>query len=77
MIHLTNDAVQNKCEDYGKYEPGNKLSYVDLQRYLDITYTEQKPSMQTHIYPRMKVSYNASTNTSFCLCWLKMSCMVD
>jgi hypothetical protein len=35
FIHLTNDAVQNKCEDYGKWENGNKLSYSDFQRYLD------------------------------------------
>jgi tubulin monoglycylase TTLL3/8 len=27
MVHLTNDAVQKKAEDYGKFEPGNKLSY--------------------------------------------------
>ena len=30
MIHLTNDAIQKKCEDYGKFEPGNKLSYSDF-----------------------------------------------
>lgn len=26
-IHLTNDAVQKYCKEYGKYEKGNKLSY--------------------------------------------------
>jgi hypothetical protein len=35
FIHLTNDAIQNKCEDYGKFEGGNKMSYNDFQRYLD------------------------------------------
>jgi tubulin polyglutamylase TTLL1/tubulin monoglycylase TTLL3/8 len=35
FIHLTNDAVQKYSEDYGKYESGNKLSYSDLQRYMD------------------------------------------
>ena len=30
MVHLTNDAVQKKCEDYGKFEPGNKLSYSEF-----------------------------------------------
>jgi tubulin--tyrosine ligase len=25
MIHLTNDAVQKKSEDYGKFEGGNKV----------------------------------------------------
>ena len=26
-IHLTNDAIQKTCYEYGMYEPGNKLSY--------------------------------------------------
>lgn len=34
-IHFTNDAVQKEHEDYGKHEPGNKLSYGDLQKYFD------------------------------------------
>lgn len=25
-VHLTNDAVQSKSHDYGKYEEGNKVS---------------------------------------------------
>lgn len=29
-IHLVNDAVQKYSDDYGKYEPGNKLSYTEL-----------------------------------------------
>ena len=35
MVHLTNDAVQKKGDSYGRYEPGNKLSYAEFQRYLD------------------------------------------
>lgn len=35
FIHLTNDAVQKKSDDYGKYENGNKMSYKDFQKYLD------------------------------------------
>jgi hypothetical protein len=27
---LTNDAVQKRSEDYGKFEPGNKLSYNEF-----------------------------------------------
>ena len=27
-IHLTNDAIQKQTESYGKYEPGNKLSFA-------------------------------------------------
>ena len=34
FIHLTNDAVQKKSEDYGKYENGNKVSFTDFQKYL-------------------------------------------
>ena len=30
MIHLTNDAVQKHDSDYGKYETGNKISYVEF-----------------------------------------------
>ena len=29
MIHLTNDAVQKKSEEYGKYESGNKVLMID------------------------------------------------
>lgn len=27
FIHLTNDAVQKNGTNYGKFEPGNKLSF--------------------------------------------------
>lgn len=33
-VHLTNDAVQKNCETYGKYESGNKLSYIELDKYI-------------------------------------------
>lgn len=29
-VHLTNDAVQKKLDDYGKFESGNKLSYPEF-----------------------------------------------
>jgi hypothetical protein len=35
FIHLTNDAVQKNCEDYGKFENGNKVSYQNFQKYID------------------------------------------
>lgn len=58
MIHLTNDAVQKKSEDYGKYEPGNKLSFADFQRYLDAnanaTETGTKLKFWQQAYPEMK-----------------------
>ena len=34
-MHLTNDAVQKKASDYGKFEAGNKLSYVEFQESID------------------------------------------
>jgi len=30
MVHLTNDSIQKKAEDYGKFEPGNKMSYIEF-----------------------------------------------
>jgi tubulin polyglutamylase TTLL1 len=29
-IHLTNDAIQKYSDDYGKFENGNKLSFLEL-----------------------------------------------
>ena len=58
MIHLTNDAVQKKSQDYGKYEPGNKLSFADFQRYLDTVYNSNeggtKYKFWQQAYPEMK-----------------------
>ena len=30
LVHLTNDALQKKCKEYGKYEKGNKISYEEF-----------------------------------------------
>ena len=30
FIHLTNDAVQKKAHNYGKFESGNKISYNEF-----------------------------------------------
>ena len=35
QIHLTNDAVQKKCDDYGKHESGNKVT-PDQIRFLNL-----------------------------------------
>ena len=35
FIHLTNDAVQKKAEEYGKHESGNKVSFQEYQAYLN------------------------------------------
>lgn len=34
-MHLTNDAIQKKDEDYNKYENANKISYQNFQKFLD------------------------------------------
>ena len=36
MIHLTNDAVQKKSEDYGKFESGNKVSCLTFGAIFDL-----------------------------------------
>ena len=54
IVHLTNDAIQKDGASYGEYEEGNKLSYNDLQRYLDNTFPEKKINFYEHIYTRMK-----------------------
>lgn len=32
-VHLTNDAIQKKAADYGKYETGNKISFEGVSNY--------------------------------------------
>ena len=29
LIHLTNDAVQKRSDEYGRFESGNKLTFGD------------------------------------------------
>ena len=52
-IHLTNDAVQKKSDDYGKFESGNKLSYPDFQKYLQTAYPSTV-DFWTHIWPQIR-----------------------
>ena len=33
-VHLTNDAVQDRNDEYGKYEQGNKISLKNFANYL-------------------------------------------
>jgi len=37
FIHLTNDAVQKRSDDYGRFEFGNKVSFLEYQQYLNQT----------------------------------------
>jgi hypothetical protein len=52
LIHLTNDAVQKKSDDYGKFESGNKLSYPEFQKYLDSI--DVKCNIIKEIVPQLK-----------------------
>ena len=54
LIHLTNDAVQKFSDDYGKFEMANKLSYSDLQRYLDTHCREKGINFMQDVAPRLK-----------------------
>ena len=53
-IHLTNDAIQQKEIDYGKYEPANKLSFNDFQKCLDSEYKDFNMNFINDILPQMK-----------------------
>ena len=50
LIHLTNDAVQKKSDDYGRYEQGNKLTFSEYQHYLDKNYAHLKIDFRAHIF---------------------------
>ncbi len=52
-VHLTNDAVQKNFPDYGKYEKGNKLSYDQIDAYIQKLHPGK--SFYRDIYPNMKV----------------------
>ena len=52
FIHLTNDAIQKKSENYGKYENGNKVIYSEFEKYLEAS---DKPKIfRTEVIPRIK-----------------------
>lgn len=53
MIHLTNDAIQKRGERYGRYEPANKLSYSQFQRYLDSAFPHKHYQLDA-VLSRMK-----------------------
>lgn len=68
MIHLTNDAVQKKGEDYGKYENGNKISFADFQKYLDNLQGDKKLNFYKTVYPKMmRLARDALTATNLVL----------
>ena len=64
-IHLTNDAVQKYSDTYGKYEAGNKLSYRDIQRYLETYEKAGKNVVYEKILPQMKEIAALSLKASY------------
>ncbi len=54
FVHLTNDAIQKNGANYGKFEKGNKLSYQDFQKYLELTSKTKKINFFDQILPEMK-----------------------
>ena len=55
FIHLTNDAIQQQMEDYGKYEPGNKLSFSEFQTFLDLYYSPLHIDFYRDLLSQIKV----------------------
>ncbi|CAI2368421.1 unnamed protein product [Moneuplotes crassus] len=53
-VHLTNDAIQKHCDDYSRYENGNKLSYNNFQKYLDKNHPELKCDFQRDVVAKLK-----------------------
>ena len=53
-IHLTNDAIQKKSEEYGKFEAGNKVSYSEFQEYLDQEYSQHHINFEKNINSQIK-----------------------
>ena len=67
-IHLTNDAIQKYSSNYGKYEPGNKLTYSELQRYFDSVAknTNKHCNFHNDIYPQLKEIASDAIKSCFC-----------
>ena len=53
-IHLTNDAIQKNSEDYGKFEPANKMSYSDMQNYINLTHPEANINFERDILTQIR-----------------------
>ena len=49
-VHLTNNAIQKNCPQYGEHEEGNQLSFADLRSYLQ----QVGVDFDQHVLARMK-----------------------
>ena len=50
-IHLTNEAIQKNMKNYGEHETANKLSYSEIDKYLQNNTTT---NFYQEILPEMK-----------------------
>lgn len=53
-MHLTNDAIQKKGNDYGKYEKGNKVTFEEYQNFLDM-FEKKEINFKKDIFPKLKL----------------------
>ena len=65
FVHLTNDAVQKQSDDYSKYEPANKLSYSDFQKYLDTQHPEKQVNFTEETLPSIKAVVTDTVKATF------------
>ena len=68
--HLTNDAVQQVKVEYGKYEPGNKISFKDFAVYLK---NYKDVDFESVILPKMKEAIK-ETLIAF---WYRLQSLTD
>jgi hypothetical protein len=50
-VHLTNEAVQIRYEDFGKHEAGNKISYTEFKKYIE----DKKVDFNNDVLGKIKV----------------------
>lgn len=53
-VHLTNNAVQKYCPQYGAFEDGNQLSFQQLQEYLDKEFPDKHIDVHKGFKAQMK-----------------------
>ena len=53
-IHLTNDALQKRADDYSKHEFGNKVSFQEYQIYLNTQHPQLNIDFRRHIFSQIK-----------------------
>lgn len=65
-VHLTNDAVQKYCKDYGRFEKGNKVSYREFQQYLDGKYGPVKYNFEELVQTKIKEIATDVIRAAYC-----------